>query len=39
VSISNLNSNYYSKHFKWGRRVTNVNYAMRWLRSANGHWA
>jgi cell wall-associated NlpC family hydrolase len=29
VSISNLNSNYYSKHFKWGRRVTNVNYAMR----------
>jgi len=29
VTISNLSSNYYSKHFKWGRRVTNVNYAMR----------
>lgn len=29
VTISNLNSNYYSKHFKWGRRVSNVNYAMR----------
>ena len=29
VTISNLNSNYYSKHFKWGRRVTNNNYAMR----------
>ena len=29
VTISSLNSNYYSKHFKWGRRVTNVNYAMR----------
>jgi len=29
VTISNLNSNYYSKHFKWGRRVTNINYAMR----------
>ena len=29
VTISNLNSNYYSSHFKWGRRVTNVNYAMR----------
>lgn len=29
VTISNLNSNYYSKHFKWGRRVSNINYAMR----------
>jgi len=29
VTISNLSSNYYSKHFKWGRRVTNLNYAMR----------
>jgi cell wall-associated NlpC family hydrolase len=29
VTISNLSSNYYSKHFKWGRRVTNVNYASR----------
>ncbi len=29
VTISNLNSNYYAKHFKWGRRVTNMNYAMR----------
>ena len=29
VTISNLSSNYYSKHFKWGRRVTNINYAMR----------
>jgi cell wall-associated NlpC family hydrolase len=29
VTISNLNSNYYSKHFKWGRRVTNVSYAMK----------
>ena len=29
VTISNLSSNYYSKHFKWGRRVTNVSYAMR----------
>jgi len=29
VTISNLNSNYYSKHFKWGRRMTNVNYAMK----------
>ena len=29
VTISNLNSNYYSKHFKWGRRVTNLNYARR----------
>ena len=27
VTISNLNSNYYSKHFKWGRRVINMNYA------------
>jgi cell wall-associated NlpC family hydrolase len=29
VAISNLSSNYYSKHFKWGRRVINVNYAMK----------
>ena len=30
VVISNLTSNYYSKHFKWGRRVTEVNrYASR----------
>ena len=29
VTISNLNSNYYSKHFKWGRRVTNRSYASR----------
>jgi len=29
VTISNLNSNYYSKHFKWGRRVTNMSYAMK----------
>jgi len=29
VTISNLSSNYYSKHFKWGRRVTNLNYAMK----------
>ena len=29
VTISNLNSNYYSKHFKWGRRVTNLSYARR----------
>lgn len=29
VTISNLSSNYYAKHFKWGRRVTNVNYAMK----------
>ena len=29
VTISNLSSNYYSKHFKWGRRVTNTSYAMR----------
>ena len=29
VTISNLNSNYYSKHFKWGRRVTNRSYARR----------
>ncbi len=27
VTISNLNSNYYSKHFKWGRRVINMDYA------------
>ncbi len=29
VTISNLNSNYYSRHFKWGRRVTNMSYARR----------
>ena len=31
VTISNLRSNYYSKHFKWGRRViqSHYNYAMR----------
>ncbi len=29
VTISNLNSSYYSKHFKWGRRVTNMSYARR----------
>ena len=29
VTISNLSSNYYSKHFKWGRRVTNTSYAMK----------
>ena len=29
VTISNLRSNYYSKHFKWGRRVTQPSYAMR----------
>ena len=29
VTISNLSSNYYAKHFKWGRRVTNLNYARR----------
>ena len=29
VTISNLNSNYYSKHFKWGRRMTNISYAIR----------
>ncbi|CAA6808092.1 MAG: Putative secreted protein [uncultured Sulfurovum sp.] len=29
VTISNLSSNYYAKHFKWGRRVTTMNYAMR----------
>ena len=29
VIISNLRSNYYSKHFKWGRRVTKPSYAMR----------
>ncbi len=28
VTISKLNSNYYSKHFKWGRRVINNYYAM-----------
>ncbi len=26
VTISNLNSNYYREHFKWGRRVTNMRY-------------
>jgi cell wall-associated NlpC family hydrolase len=25
VVISNLTSNYYTKHFKWGRRVTEIN--------------
>ena len=29
VTISNLNSSYYSKHFKWGRRVSSMNYARR----------
>lgn len=29
VVISNLNSNYYAKHFKWGRRVINQHYARR----------
>jgi len=29
VTISNLNSRYYRKHFKWGRRVTNMSYARR----------
>ncbi len=29
VTISNLNSNYYKKHFKWGRRVINRSYARR----------
>jgi len=29
VVISNLNSNYYSKHFKWGRRVTKLSYVSR----------
>jgi len=29
VTISNLSSDYYAKHFKWGRRVTNFNYAMK----------
>ena len=29
VTISNLSSNYYRKHFKWGRRVTNMSYARR----------
>ncbi|CAA6805445.1 MAG: Putative secreted protein [uncultured Sulfurovum sp.] len=29
VTISTLNSNYYTKHFKWGRRVTNINSVMR----------
>jgi len=26
VTISNLNANYYRQHFKWGRRITNLNY-------------
>ena len=26
VTISNLNSNYYRRHFKWGRRVINMHY-------------
>lgn len=29
VVISSLNSKYYKKHFKWGRRVNNTNYVMR----------
>jgi cell wall-associated NlpC family hydrolase len=29
VTISNLHSNYYAKHFKWGRRLTHLNYARR----------
>ena len=29
VTISNLSSNYYRKHFKWGRRVINMSYARR----------
>ncbi len=29
VTISNLNSNYYSKHFKWGRRVIGIHYVRR----------
>ncbi len=29
VTISNLKSNYYSKHFKWGRRVTNMQHYAR----------
>ncbi|CAA6809773.1 MAG: Peptidoglycan lytic protein P45 [uncultured Sulfurovum sp.] len=29
VTISKLSSNYYRKHFKWGRRVTPVNYVRR----------
>ena len=29
VVISSLNSSYYRKHFKWGRRVTNLSYARR----------
>ena len=30
VTISNLNSNYYRRHFKWGRRVINMRYIRRW---------
>lgn len=26
VTISSLNSNYYKKHFKWGRRLSNANH-------------
>jgi cell wall-associated NlpC family hydrolase len=29
VAITSINSNYYTKHFKWGRRVTNQSYAMK----------
>jgi cell wall-associated NlpC family hydrolase len=29
VAITSLNTNYYTKHFKWGRRVTHNSYAMR----------
>ena len=29
VTISNLRSHYYAKHFKWGRRLTHLNYARR----------
>ena len=29
VTISSLNSNYYSKHFKWGRRVIGMRYVRR----------
>jgi len=29
VAIGDLSSNYYTKHFKWGRRVIHENYAMR----------
>lgn len=29
VAITSINSNYYTKHFKWGRRVTTNSYAMK----------